>query len=314
MSVRYLLKPAVLASTPGINISKQQYVDAKRCGKQVYEAFEIELAFEFLVTNYVEIEKYIAEHLVLDMAGQSRTVDSFRLQQWGFARTFNNLLASISFWRDLTRNRLIAICGRGAELKEFDASIGKLQNDVFATAFLFHMRNYSQHGGFPVTGSSTGSRWNEQWTEITYSASYTLSYDLVRPYFEQTGKGSRARKSFRKEIEAYSKGEPIDLKPVIRRSLGFFGQFMDEVRASMRKRVQVNEDLVTELIELYRSTHPGISILGLSVMPVDQDEVVENEADIVPVRDEFIERAKEMRLKNNGKSLANLDKRIISNR
>lgn len=82
MATEYLLKPAILGRTPEIKITEQEYLDAKRCHKQIFEAFEIELAFDFVVKNYIEIEKYIAEHLVLDMTGQTRTVDAFRLQQW----------------------------------------------------------------------------------------------------------------------------------------------------------------------------------------------------------------------------------------
>ncbi len=54
--------------------------------------------------------------------------------------------------------------------------------------------------------------------------------------------------------------------------------------------------------------------IGLAVMPVDQNKVVKNKADIVSVRDEFINRAREMRKKNNGKTLESMGKRLISNR
>ena len=314
MPVTYLLAPAVLAQVPEIRITQQEYLDAKRCHKQVYEAFEIELTFDFVVTNYIEIEKYVAEHLVLDMAGQTHTVDTIRLQSWGFIRTLNNWLASISFWRDLMRSRLINICGRGSELQDFDNSFMTLRNDEFVTSFLFHLRNYSQHGGLPLTGASTGGSWNEGRTELTYSANYTLNYDEIRPYFAQGGQNSKSRKAFAKKIEAYSKGKPFDLKPIIRQSIGFFGQFMDEVRASMEQQVRANETFVEDLIERYISAHPGVPILGLSVMPVDDRKIVKNKADIVPVRDEFIVRAQEMRKKNNGKTLASMAKRLISNR
>jgi hypothetical protein len=314
MPVTYLLAPAVLARVPEIGITQQEYLGAKRCHKQVYEAFEIELAFDFVVTNYIEIEKYVAEHLVLDMAGQTQTVDAIRLQNWGFVRTLNNWLGSISFWRDLMRKRLIDICGRGSELQDFDNSFMKLRNDEFVTAFLFHLRNYSQHGGFPLTGSSTGGSWNEGRTEFTYSANYTLNYDEIRPYFEQGGRDSKSRKAFGKKIEAYSKGKPFDLKPIIRQSIGFFGHFMDKVRSSMEQQVHANELFVEDLIERYTSVHPDVSILGLSAMPVDDEKIVKNQADIVPVRDEFIVRAEEMRKKNNGRTLASMGKRLISNR
>jgi hypothetical protein len=49
-------------------------------------------------------------------------------------------------------------------------------------------------------------------------------------------------------------------------------------------------------------------------MPVDEEEIVKNKADVVPVRDEFIVRAQAMRKKNNGKTLASMGKRLISNR
>jgi hypothetical protein len=314
MTIGYLLTPVVFGPVPEITITQPEYLDAKRCHKQVYEAFEIELAFDFLVTNYIEIEKYIAEHLVLDMTRQTRTEDAFRRQHWGFVRTLNNWLASISFWRDLMRGRLIGICGRGPELKDFESGIERLQNDEFVTAFLFHLRNYSQHGGFPLTGSSMGGSWNRQRTELTFSANYTLNYYQIRSYFEQGGQGSKLRKAFGKRIESYSNGESFDLKPIIRQSLGLFGQFMDQMRTSMETRVRANEALVQGLIHRYQSIHPGASVMGLAAMPVNANKIVENQAEIVPVRDEFIARAGEMRKKNSGKTMVSMEKRIISNK
>ncbi len=69
--MKYVLKPAAVGRASEIIISEQEYLEAKRCNKHNFEAFEIELAFDFVVTNYVEIEKYIAEHLVLDMTGRN---------------------------------------------------------------------------------------------------------------------------------------------------------------------------------------------------------------------------------------------------
>jgi len=313
MPVTYLLAPHVLAPVPEITITEQEYLDAVRCHRQVYEAFEIELAFDFVVTNYIEIEKYVAEHLVLEMSGQTNTVDAIRMQSWGFVRTLYNWLGSISFWRDFTKKRLIDICGLSG-LQGFNNSLGKLRNDEFMTGFLFHLRDYTQHWGLPLVGSSTGASWNEERTELTYSANFMLYYDEMRPYFEKGGKNSELRKGFGKKIEAYGKGKPFDLKPIIRQSIGVFGQFMDEVRSSMEQQVHANETFVKDLIERYISTHPGVSIFGLSAMPVDEEKIVKNKADVVPVRDEFIVRAQAMRKKNNGKTLASMGKRLISNR
>jgi hypothetical protein len=311
MPVTYLLKPYIISRVPEIMISEQEYLDAKRCYKEVYEAFEIELAFDFVVKNYLDIEKYVAEHLVLDMAGQIDTVDAFRLQRWGFVRTLNNWLGSISFWRNFTRKCLIDICGRGSTaLQEFEDSLAKLRNDEFVIGFLFFLRDYSQHWGFPPIGPVTGPSWNGGRTELTFSANYTLSYDDLRPYCE----GKRELRKFGKKIEAYGKGEPFDLKPIIRQGLGFFGQFMDGLRSSMEEQVHATETFVMDLIERYTSAHPGVSIIPLSAMPVDDRKIVNDRADVVPVRDEFILRAQELRRKNNGKTLASMGKRLISNR
>ena len=89
---------------------------------------------------------------------------------------------------------------------------------------------------------------------------------------------------------------------------------MDDVRSSMAKQVSANESFVLNMIERFETSHPGASIVGLSIMPVDQRKIVKNKSDIISVRDEFIVRAKEMRIKNNGKTLALIEKRMISNR
>lgn len=309
--MKYVLTPAVLGPTPEIIISEQEYLEAKRCHNHNYEAFEIELAFDFVVANYVEIEKYIAEHLVLDMAGQTRTEDAFRAQQWGFMRKLNNWLASISFWRDLTRSRLISICGRSTELDELKATHAELQEKEFVYALVFQLRNFSQHGGFPITSSSSGPRWNEERTELKFSASYRLNYEKIRSYFEAGGSGARARRKFGKRVLDYSKEESFDLKPIIRRSIGILGLSMDRARSSLYDSTSQNEEFVLDLIERFRTAHPNTSTVGLSAMLLD-DDIVSDKADVVSVRDEFIVRARLFREKNNAGTLS-MEKSIISN-
>lgn len=310
--MKYLLKQNILGSTPEIYVTEQEYLDAKRCHEQNFQAFEIELAFDFMLKNYVEIEKYIAEHLVLDMTGQTRSVESFREQQWGFMRVFSNWLSSISFWHDLTRNRLIKVCGRGKELDNFKAASTGIKEDEFSSALILHLRNYSQHGGFPISGSLTGGSWNDDFSELTFSAEYTLSYDNIRDYFESDGKGSKTRKKFGNRIVEYSDGEPIDLKPIIRQSLKHFGKFMDNIRSSMSTHTTMNETFVLGMIKKFSDDYPDASLIGLSVIPVNDQKVVQDRDDIVPVRDEFINRAKDLRKKNSGKRLSTIEKRIIS--
>jgi hypothetical protein len=309
--MEYLLKPAILGPSPEVILSEQEYLHAKRCRKQNYEAFEIELAFDFVVTNYIEIEKYVAEHLVLDMVSQTRSEDAMRIQHWGFIRTLNNWLSSISFWRDLTRSRLISIWGRGPELADLEATHGDLLENEFVYAFIFHLRNYSQHGGFPVTGATIGGSWDEGRTQLKFSASYSLNYDQIRPYFEQGGTGVRIRRKFGKRVQEYSQGKPFDLKPIIRKSLGVLGLSMDRLRASMAGHTSQNESFILELIERFSAAHPSTSVIGLSVMPVDDRKIVSNKADIIPVRDEFIIRARQFRAKNNARTLS-VEKRFIS--
>ena len=303
----------MLGRTAQVSITEQDYRDLRRCHRQNYEAFEIELAFDFVVANYIEIEKYIAEHLVLDMTFQLETADAHRSLQWGFIRKLSNWLASISFWRDLTRNRMISICGRGVELQHFKSEHTRLLDNEFAYAFVYHLRNYSQHGGFPITGSSSGAAWDEDRTQVSFSAKYTLDYELIRSYFEGNGPGSKGRKAFAKRIEAFSGGKPFDLKPIVRQSLGQFGQLIDETRKSMESHVLANENFVLEMISRFEAAYPQTSIVGLSAIPLNKRGVVDNRSDIIPVRDEFIMRARELRRRRNANTLANLDKRVIFN-
>jgi|GEM_PF-4004197 len=310
---RYVLKPAVLNPHPEISITEEEYNDAKRCHIQNYEVFEIELAFEFVVTNYIEIEKYIAEHLVLDMVGMKDSEDAMRAQQWGFMRVLGNWLSSVGFWHNLTRSRLISICGRGQALREFQEAHLELSDSSFEYALVFHLRNYSQHSGFPITGFLLGGSWNSDRTQLNHSADYTLDYNKIRSYFEAGGKGAVSRRAFGQRIEEYANGQPFDLKPVIRKTLGVFGLFMERVRTYMADEVSSNERLVLDLIDRYSTAYPHEdSMECLSVLPINKDNIIEKEEDIIPVRDEFILRARELREKNTSRMLS-MHKRVISN-
>lgn len=309
---RYVLTLAVLGRTPVVEITQAEYEQMKLCNPQVYGAFEIELALDFVVLNYIDIEKYVAAHLVDDMVGRMPTEDSLRARHWGFTRVLSNWLASVTFWQDLSENRLIKICGRGVERDQIAVMREKFMTDHFEFAFIKHLRNYSQHIGFPISSSSLGSWWNDEGTELTFTADYKFDYEYFRSYFE--GRlSSKDRKAFGVKLDAHCGGQPIDLKPIVRRSMGIFGLFMDEIRAVMAAHVSANEHAVLEMIERYRAVYPDGSISGLSVMPLDERDVVKNKEDIIPVRDEFIVRAQRLRSRNNSKTLANIEKRVASN-
>ena len=48
----------------------------------------------------------------------------------------------------------------------------------------------------------------------------------------------------------------------------------------MEQQVRANETFVEDLIERYISAHPGVPILGLSAMPVDDRKIVKNKAGV----------------------------------
>lgn len=211
----------------------------------------------------------------------------------------------------MTRSRLIGICGRRSELCKFENIHQDLTDKEFAYGFVYHLRNYSQHGGFPLTGTRTGGSWDETWSQLKFSATYSLDYDVIRPHFEGDGKNSKVRRKFGKRIQEHSQGKPFDLKPIIRESLGVLGLCMDQVRELMAVHVSKNEDFVVKLIDRFTTAHPGTSVVGLSVMPVDERDSVRDKANIIPVRDESVIRARQFREKNNAQTLS-VENRIIS--
>lgn len=311
-SMSFILKPHVLGWQGKISLEKSDYDELSEIFPKIYMAFEIELAFEFVVRNFIEIERYVSEHLILDMTGRSREVDHFRTQQWGFMQRFNSWLASISFSRDLTQNRLIKICGRGSELKEFkDEFQSRLETD-FEFGLIFHLRNYSQHAGFPFTGMRKGGQWYDDWSKLEYSADYKLDYDQIRPYFVEGGQGVTARKAFGRKIESYCNGEPLELKSIARKTIASLADFMEFVRDTMKPVVEENDQRVLELLSSYQSEFPGESVTGLSIIPVDERGVLISGMNVIPVRDEFIDRRKNFE-KRNGKSLGSMAKRVITN-
>ena len=87
---------------------------------------------------------------------------------------------------------------------------------------------------------------------------------------------------------------------------------MDRTRSSMVGYTSQNEKFILDLIERFRTAHPDTSVVGLSVMPLDDRNIVSDKTDIISVRDEFIIRARQFRTKNNAKRLSK-ERLIISN-
>lgn len=314
MSTRYLVQPAVLGKQSHIEISAKKYQTLVWYNMFNFKTFEVELAFEFVVMNYIDIEKYIAEHFVRDMVVRDQSEDTFRAWQWGFMRVLSNWLSSIRFWHDLlfeyldsqfdSERRFFNHC------KEFDR---KLRAAEIEYDLVFHLRNYSQHKGFPLSSSARDFRWNDDRTQSTISSTYSLDYEAVRSYFEAPDRDDKRRIAFGKRLQAYSGGSPLDLKSVIRKSMGLFGRFMDEFRVQTSNESLRCEEFVLDLIKKFTTVHPGSSILGLAAFPVDEKGLKPKKSETVSVRDEFIIRLRNLRKQNTESSLST-EKRAISNR
>lgn len=265
---KYLLVPVTLGFnyTKKIFLTEKEYMQAKEADKKIFTLLEIELAFDFLVMNYIDIEKYIAEGLVTVMTAENiYPIENLRTLHYGFIRKLNNWLSSLSFWYDFTKSHhQTTYAKKSKKFKELENKFIELKENLFETAFFFHLRNYALHKGFPVTGHTSRTKWmNIQGTDnkqVVFQADYILYYDDIRSFFENsTSKGSRERKRFGKQVEEKYEDQKIDVKKLLRLAMITLEKAMKDIRSLTQAEAEKHTGFIERLFNKFNENYPNSS-------------------------------------------------------
>lgn len=179
MAEHYLGR-TVLASVCKLPITPEQYQDIDDAITSQWEAMYLEQKYDFVLENYLELEETILrcglEYMVLGRQDRK----SFNVDTALFNRRIMNLLTTFKTYEDsclqhfnkiFHRDPLVVDAAMAPFRKEYDSRIG------YRT--MAKLRNFIQHQGFPVHGSSYCSKWIPDGSEAKARNRYTIELYLT---------------------------------------------------------------------------------------------------------------------------------------
>lgn len=295
LSEFYLRKNA-LAQPQKVEITQEQFDDI-RCAVNIQvESLYIEQKYDFVMENYLEFEESILQCGLSDMLFGGRDRKEFNADTALFNRRIMNLLTAYKTYDDTYRQHINRIFLRDKEiLRQVKDSFSKEYDSRVGYWLMPKIRNFVQHQGFPVHGSSYGSKWIEDKQGIQRSR-YTVDL-YISP--EELSEGK-----FNLEVrERLSRmGDKVDLKFIIRDFMEGFSAAHTRNREILADRLEWSYHYISSVIEEFLTATGYNSALGLASIGPDERVSVAHFA-----------REQRMYLVNKNVNLVRLKDRYISN-
>lgn len=297
------LKRLVMGSSSFLPISPEQYQEIAQARTIIREALNLEQKFEFVVENYVEFEETLFKSGIHDIVLGMRGYQWFHLNRATFDRRIMNLLTTAISYTDSAKHHLNIIFSRDRDKvnpvmesysAEYDSRIG------FRT--MCKLRNFVQHQGLPVHGSTFHSCWIERDGERK-----AINRNTVDPYIRPDElRSGDFNKTILKELEEL--GEKIDLKFLVRDYVEGLSAAHATVRQYISESVITSNHVLESTIKYFQDELPAEkSILGLAA--VRRNENGSYEDDLAIIRDPNEYRAY---LEKKNPSMVNLTRRYVS--
>lgn len=297
----FFLRRKVDSSTYRLPITLEQYADLDDAITTQWETLYLEQKFDFVLENYLEFEETILkcglEHMILGR-GLSRSFDMdtslFNRRIMNFLTTYKTYVDSFPqhFNRIFFRDEEITSSAERSFSEEYDSRIGYW--------ILPKLRNFVQHKGFPVHGSSYASEWvlgGENSDQ--HRNRYTIDL-FVTP--EELSKGD-----FNQEVLARFKtmNKKIDLKFLIRDFMEGFSAAHVRNRALLTDKLEWAGNYIKSAESEFLGASGDDSVVALAAISTQES--------YPPIYMHQIANDQHAYLVKKNGTLVNLSSRYISN-
>jgi hypothetical protein len=256
--VKYIIRKAVLAPTPEIEISPEEYFLLGRARAVLSSALAIEEKYEILIANYLAIETQLLQIAATNAVRDTLSYSEFFDTRSALNIALVNLLTAARLYLDQLPQDVAEClpenCGAGDIVK---AQCSKEYDEHLDYRFMEALRNHVQHRGLPIHFI----RQDAQWTSFGEDGSMEFTVDIAarRRYLEED-------KKFKKAVLDEVTGD-VDLKAACRRyveSLSAINEFTRGVVAeSVRSARAALEAAHTRYAEVYPKTPIGLTALAM---------------------------------------------------
>jgi hypothetical protein len=285
------------SDTSSIKITSKEFESLKRAQSILVNARAIEEKYDILISNYIDLEKFILSTTVEFMIRKDLDYsDFFDLRHRLNVHMVNFLTSARLYIDQLNRN----VKGSIPLEKKVDEKVNRLKSKEYDTnqdyQFMEALRNYVQHCGLPVhltnyNLSKRGSKKNDFFE-------YILSFYAVTVYLK---KDERFKKGV---LQGY--GEEIDLKASIR---GYV-ESLNKIHESIRGMIKLTVLKARTILERSHRNFKKINSRALSSLYAFKDDEKGQVFSIPLILDWDNNR---ICLQKRNKTLTNLKKRYVSN-
>lgn len=296
--MQYVVRRMTIGSADYVDISREQFDDAKTARKGLLEALSIEEKFDILSENYFEFERELLETTLRNTIFFGKDWSSSQSEIHLIDRRIINFLTTSRLYLDQLRHHVSSIYGKASNMKAaLEKKISNEYDSTFGYRVLDAMRNFVQHRDLPVFFLDLTASRKDTPTKSKRTITPSLSVSRLKD-------DKRFKKTIIEQLE--SLGESVDLKPLIRESMEAFGRIHAFVRDSWASDVADWDKTILEIRKLYKDRF-GVFDVGLSVVAVEDDDSIKES---VSIFDDLIKRRKWLIEKNQ--TITRYNSEIIS--
>lgn len=208
---------------------------------------EVEDLWEIVVQNYMELESTLLRSALQSMVGAGRGHSQGQDERLRITRPLSNLLSSCrAYFDQVKRNLRAADCGDFADTFKQLASREYDANPSYA--FMEALRNYAQHCGLPLHGTTIGGSWSLIETErglekgtYRFSASASIALDKLQadPEFKNSA------------LAKFAGRDRLDVARLTREYIESLSQVQADLRDEMAASVTGWKGAVRSLLAQY---------------------------------------------------------------
>lgn len=187
--MKYILTQLKFQESTEVEISFEEFQELKRAKEILSECLTVEERFEFIVSNFLDLEKEVLSLCVDYMVRHESDYEHlFEIRQ-KCNRRLINLLTTTKLYIDQAEKRLYKLF-ENIDQERIKEQIGELFNNEFDSfveyQFMEGIRNHVQHAGLPVHLTNSGASRSE--TAESFQFEFYLRLYANKAEFEKDSK------------------------------------------------------------------------------------------------------------------------------
>lgn len=263
MSSSYVLATNLLGWRHTVPSTAEDLSRARAANDRLLACLAIEEAFAILVANYASFEKAIAGANIENMIEREVSRSALEGRRRDIDRNLVNLLAAGEMFTEHVRHRMRKGYGRDSrEVRSVEAAFSSERERLVGFWAAECLRDAVLHNSLPVTSWTTGGQWvdlegpdgtrDKRHPDARLEHSVTFSFDPDLLALDR--KVDRALIS---QLKARAdKNGKVSWVPIIREYVEALSLVLKEVRVALEHSEHTATELLSQLINEFRSTLP----------------------------------------------------------